>query len=147
MRVRAAVLRQPGLPVQVEEVELDPPRPGEVLVRVAAAGVCHSDLHLAEGALGRGRWPLVLGHEGAGVVEEVGEGVAHVRPGDHVAFSFVPSCRRCRFCRSGKPGLCEPAARNAVRGTLMDGTSRLRLPDGQVLQHGLMTACFADYAV
>lgn len=147
MRIRAAVLRAPGLPVSVEEVELDPPRAGEVLVRVAAAGVCHSDVRLADGELGPDRWPMVLGHEGAGVVEEVGAGVTHVAPGDHVAFCFVPACRACRFCLAGKPNLCEPAALNALRGTLLDGTSRLRLPDGTALQHGLLTACFAERAV
>mgnify|MGYP000005735680 CR=1 FL=1 len=147
MRIRAAVLRAPGLPVSVEEVELDPPRAGEVLVRVAAAGVCHSDVRLADGELGPDRWPMVLGHEGAGVVEEVGAGVTHVAPGDHVAFCFVPACRSCRFCLAGKPNLCEPAALNALRGTLLDGTSRLRLPDGTALQHGLLTACFAERAV
>ena len=146
MRIRAAVLHEPGR-IAVEEVELDPPKSGEVLVRVSAAGVCHSDLHLANGALGEGRWPMVLGHEGAGVVEEVGEGVTHVVPGDRVALCFVPSCRECRACRAGRLNLCEPAGTNGVRGTLMDGTSRLRRADGTVLQHGLMTACFAERAV
>lgn len=147
MQIRAAVLREPGTPVAVEEVELDPPKAGEVLVRVAAAGVCHSDVRLADGELGDGRWPMVLGHEGAGVVEAVGEGVTHVAPGDHVALCFVPACRACRFCLAGKPNLCEPAGANGVRGTLMDGTSRLRLADGTTLQHGLMTACFAERIV
>jgi len=146
MRIRAAVLHEPRTPLVVEEVELDEPRAGEVLVRVAAAGVCHSDLHLAEGALGEGRWPIVLGHEGAGVVEQVGTGVEHVAPGDRVGFCFVPSCGTCRFCRAGRPNLCEPAGVNAVAGTLMDGTSRLHL-DGTTLQHGLMTACFAERTV
>jgi S-(hydroxymethyl)glutathione dehydrogenase / alcohol dehydrogenase len=147
MRIRAAVLHEPKTPLIVEEVELEEPRNDEVLVRVAAAGVCHSDLHLAEGALGDGRWPIVLGHEGAGVVERVGHGVTHVKPGDRVAFCFVPSCGRCRACRAGRANLCEPASRNGVRGMLLDGTSRLSLPDGTMLQHGLMTACFAEYAV
>jgi S-(hydroxymethyl)glutathione dehydrogenase/alcohol dehydrogenase len=147
MRIRAAVLHEPGRPVTVEEVELDEPKADEVLVRVAAAGVCHSDLHLADGALGPRRWPMVLGHEGAGVVEAVGERVTHVAPGDRVAFSFVPSCGSCRSCRAGRRNLCEPAARNALAGTLMDGTSRLRTLDGTVLQHGLTTACFAERTV
>ena len=90
--VRAAVLREPGRPVEIETIRLDPPRAGEVQVRVAAAGVCHSDVHLADGVLGDGRWPMVLGHEGAGVVEAVAPGVTHVAPGDRVAFCFVPSC-------------------------------------------------------
>jgi S-(hydroxymethyl)glutathione dehydrogenase/alcohol dehydrogenase len=147
MEMRAVVLREPGRPVEVESVELEEPHAGEALVRVAAAGVCHSDVHLADGALGDGRWPMVLGHEGAGVVERVGEGVTHVRPGDHVAFCFVPACRSCRFCLAGKSNLCAVAGESSLRGTLLDGTSRLRLPDGTQLQHALTTACFAEYAV
>ncbi len=144
--IRAAVLREPG-DVRVEDVQLDPPRQGEVLVRLAAAGVCHSDLHLVDGVLGDGRWPMVLGHEGAGVVEEVGEGVDHVAPGDEVVLCWVPSCRSCGACLAGRPTLCTTAARHSLEGTLLDGTSRLRLPDGTALQHGLMTACFAERAV
>jgi Zn-dependent alcohol dehydrogenase len=144
--MRAVVLRRPGLPVRVEEVELDPPEAGEVLVRVAAAGVCHSDLRLADGELGDGRWPMVLGHEGAGVVEAVGAGVTGLAPGDRVAFCFVPACRECPPCRAGKPNLCEPAGACGVAGTLMDGTSRLHA-GGERLQHGLMTACFAERTV
>jgi S-(hydroxymethyl)glutathione dehydrogenase/alcohol dehydrogenase len=145
-QIRAAVLREPG-DIVIEEVVLAPPRAGEVLVRVAAAGVCRSDLHLADGALGADRWPMVLGHEGAGVVEEVGPGVVGVAPGDPVAFCFVPACRSCPTCRAGRPTLCEAAARNGVAGTLMDGTSRLACLDGTPLQHGLMTACFAERTV
>jgi S-(hydroxymethyl)glutathione dehydrogenase / alcohol dehydrogenase len=147
IEMRAAVLREPGRPVATETVMLAPPRRGEVLVRVAAAGVCHSDVHLADGALGLGRWPMVLGHEGAGVVEAVGEDVVDVVVGDHVAFCFVPSCGSCRACRAGHRTLCETAARNGVAGMLMDGSSRLRGVDGGVLQHGLMVACFAEFAV
>jgi S-(hydroxymethyl)glutathione dehydrogenase / alcohol dehydrogenase len=147
IEMHAVVLREPGQPVTVETVLLAPPRRGEVLVRVVAAGVCHSDVHLADGALGAGRWPMVLGHEGAGVVEAVGEDVVDVSPGDHIAFCFVPSCGACPTCRSGRPTLCETAGRHGVAGMLMDGTSRLRTPDGDMLQHGLMVACFAEYAV
>lgn len=147
MRIRAAVLHEPGQPVTVEDVELDPPRDNEVLVRVAAAGVCHSDVRLVDGELGDDRWPMVLGHEGAGVVEEAGAGVTHVGPGDHVGFCIVPSCRACEECRAGRLNLCLPAGENGPRGTLMDGTSRLRLPDGTPLQHALMTACFAERVV
>jgi S-(hydroxymethyl)glutathione dehydrogenase / alcohol dehydrogenase len=147
MRMRAAVLREPG-DVRIEDVELDHhPRAGEVLVRVAAAGVCHSDLHFANGALGDGRWPMVLGHEGAAIVESVGRGVDHVRPGDRVALCWLPSCRECSSCRAGRLTLCETAALSGLRGTLPDGTSRLRLPDGTPLQHELQTACFAERAV
>jgi len=147
MRIKAAVLYEPGRSVVVEDVDLDPPKAGEVLVRVAAAGVCHSDLRYADGELGPGKWPIVLGHEGAGVVEEVGEGVTHVSPGDHVAFCFVPACRNCRYCRAGRPNLCEVVAEQGAKGMLLDGSSRLRLADGTTLQHGLRTACFAEYAV
>jgi S-(hydroxymethyl)glutathione dehydrogenase/alcohol dehydrogenase len=147
MRIRAVVLHEPRSPLVLEEVELAPPGPQEVLVKVAAAGVCHSDVRLADGELGEGRWPMVLGHEGAGVVEAVGEGVTHVAPGDHVAFSIVPSCRRCEECRAGRLTLCLPAGEAGPRGVLMDGTSRLSLPDGTALQHALMTACFAERVV
>ena len=136
--MRAVVLREPGRPVATETVLLAPPRRGEVLVRVVAAGVCHSDVHLADGRLGGGRWPMVLGHEGAGVVQAVGEDVTEVAPGDHVAFCFVPACGACPACRAGRRTLCETAARNGVAGMLMDGSSRLRALDGTVLQHGLM---------
>lgn len=147
MRTRAVVLRHPSQHVEVEEVELDPPQAGEVLVKVAAAGVCHSDVRHADGELGPGLYPAVMGHEGAGVVAAVGDGVTHVAPGDAVSFCFVPACRACRYCLAGKPNLCLVVTEHGARGMLMDGTSRLRLPDGTVLQHGLRTACFAEYTV
>ena len=147
MRIRAAVLHRPGNPVTIEDVELDPPKAGEVLVRVVAAGVCHSDVRYADGELGERFWPIVLGHEGAGVVEQVGEGVTGVEPGDHVAFCFVPACRACRYCLAGKPNLCELVAEHGAKGMLLDGTSRLRLEDGTTLLHGLRTACFAERTV
>jgi S-(hydroxymethyl)glutathione dehydrogenase/alcohol dehydrogenase len=147
MRIRAAVLHEPRRPLVIEEVELAPPHDDEVLVRVAAAGVCHSDVRLADGELGDGRWPMVMGHEGAGVVEKVGSAVTHVAPGDHVGFCIVPACRACAECRAGRFHLCIPAGENGPRGVLMDGTSRLSLPDGTPLQHALMTACFAERVV
>jgi len=147
VQMRACVLREPGRPVSVEDVLLEPPRRGEVMVHVAAAGVCHSDVHLADGMLGASRWPMVLGHEGAGVVEAVGPGVDGLAPGDHVAFCFVPSCGVCSACRAGRRTLCKPAGDNGVAGTLLDGSSRLTAADGTVLQHGLMVACFAERAV
>jgi S-(hydroxymethyl)glutathione dehydrogenase/alcohol dehydrogenase len=147
MRIRAAVLHEPRQPLVVEDVELAPPRDDEVLVRVAAAGVCHSDVRLADGELGEGRWPMVVGHEGAGVVEAVGASVTHVAPGDHVGFCIVPACRACEECLAGRVHLCIPAGENGPRGVLMDGTSRLSLPDGTMLQHALMTACFAERTV
>jgi Zn-dependent alcohol dehydrogenase len=147
IEMRACVLREPRSPVAVETVRLDPPRRGEVLVRVAAAGVCHSDLHLADGELGAGRWPIVLGHEGAGVVEAIGEGVTGLALGDHVVFCFVASCGVCSACRTGRRTLCEPVGLRSVAGMLFDGSSRLHAADGTVLQHGLTVACFAEHAV
>jgi S-(hydroxymethyl)glutathione dehydrogenase / alcohol dehydrogenase len=147
IEMRACVLREPRSPVVVETVRLDPPQRGEVLVRVAAAGVCHSDLHLADGELGAGRWPIVLGHEGAGVVEAIGEGVTGLALGDHVVFCFVASCGVCSACRTGRRTLCEPVGLRSVAGMLFDGSSRLHAGDGTVLQHGLTVACFAEYAV
>jgi S-(hydroxymethyl)glutathione dehydrogenase/alcohol dehydrogenase len=147
LTMRACVLREPGRPPAVETVHLEPPRAGEVLVRVAAAGVCHSDVRLVDGQLGAGRWPMVLGHEGAGVVESVGDGVTDVVRGDHVVFCLVASCGHCEACRSGRRTLCEPVGLQSVAGHLPDGSSRLRAADGTVLQHGLTIACFAEYAV
>jgi S-(hydroxymethyl)glutathione dehydrogenase / alcohol dehydrogenase len=146
LTMRASVLREPGR-LAIETVSLAPPRSGEVRVRIAAAGVCHSDLHLIDGALGDGRWPLVPGHEGAGVVEAVGEGVTGLAPGDHVVFSLVSPCGSCPACRAGRRTLCGPAGRLGVAGVLGDGTSRLTAQDGTTLQHGFTVACFAEHAV
>jgi Zn-dependent alcohol dehydrogenase len=118
-----------------------------VLVRVAAAGVCHSDLHLADGHLGEGRFPIVLGHEGAGIVEEVGAGVTHVVPGDPVAFCFVPPCGTCTACAAGRRNLCEIAGAHSWAGTLLDGTSRLHFPDGRPVKHFNFVSCFAERCV
>jgi S-(hydroxymethyl)glutathione dehydrogenase/alcohol dehydrogenase len=147
MDVRAAVLHEGGAPLSVETVTLDPPGPGEVLVRVAAAGVCHSDVRLADGDLGDGRWPTILGHEGAGIVEAVGPGVDGVVVGDHVALCFVPACRRCGACTDGRPNLCEAATAHAWAGTMLDGTTRLRLADGRPLRHFNFVSCFAERCV
>ncbi len=147
MPVRAAVLRAIGGPLTVEELVLAPPEQGEVLVRVAAAGVCHSDVHLADGHLGLERQPIVLGHEGAGVVEAVGAGVHHVRAGDHVVFCFVPACGHCGQCRAGRTNLCEIAAERNRLGVLGDGTTRLSFPGGGPVKHFLSVACFAERCV
>jgi S-(hydroxymethyl)glutathione dehydrogenase / alcohol dehydrogenase len=147
IEIRAAVLHEARTPLRVETLLLAPPGPAEVLVRVAAAGVCHSDLHLAEGHLGHGRWPIVLGHEGAGIVEDVGAGVTHVAVGDPVAFCFVPPCRACRACRAGRFHLCEQAAADAARGTLPGGGSRLSFPGGGVVQHFICVSCFAERCI
>ena len=143
MIMKAAVLYRLHDGLRVESVDLGPPRQGEVLVRIAACGVCHSDLHVIEGSLPY-PLPVVLGHEGAGVVEETGPGVSYVRPGDHVILSFVPTCGRCRYCAAGKPHLC--SGYRTESGALADSTRRLN-HSGQEINHFLMLSAFAEYAV
>ena len=115
--------------------------------RVAAAGVCHSDVRLADGALGDGRWPIVLGHEGAGVIESVGEDVSGLAPGDHVAFCFVPPCGACGACRAATRRCASRRAQAPSPGRCSTGPRACALLDGTTLQHGLLVACFAEYAV
>jgi S-(hydroxymethyl)glutathione dehydrogenase/alcohol dehydrogenase len=141
--MRAAVLYEVGEPLAVETVELESPRRGEVAVRIAATGVCHSDLHYIKGDLTM-PLPVVPGHEAAGVVEAVGEGVDSVRPGDHVVLLFAPACGRCRYCDAGRPHLCE--MRYRVRGKMPDGTTRLRWK-GQELHHFTCVSSWAEKAV
>ncbi len=141
--VRAAVMRATGEPVEVRELRLDPPRRGEVQVRLHAAGVCHSDLSMLEGGIAT-PVPVVLGHEGAGVVEAVGEGVTRVVPGDHVVLNWVPMCGRCFFCLHGQPQLCTSAAHTP--GLMDDGSTRLFDGDTPV-HHGLHAATFAERTV
>jgi S-(hydroxymethyl)glutathione dehydrogenase / alcohol dehydrogenase len=145
MKAQAAVLWQPGEPVEILEVDLAPPREGEVLVQIAACGVCHSDLHVVDGALPE-PLPLVLGHEAAGVVVEAGPGGASLEAGDHVVLALVPSCGDCAECLRDRPNFCELGARMAAQGTLADGTSRLSL-DGTQLHHFNSISSFATYAV
>jgi len=144
MRMTAAVLYDVNKPYSIETVELDPPRRGEVLIKVAAAGVCRSDLHFQKGEATIAL-PAVLGHEGSGTVAAVGEGVSMVKPGDRVILSFVPNCGHCHFCESGHPHLCDEHARTT--GKLFDGTSRLHTQSGQDCTHMGKVACFAEYAV
>lgn len=152
MRVRAAVLEAMGLPfpyarsrpLVVQEVELDPPGPGEVLVRIAAAGLCHSDLSVINGDRPR-PLPMALGHEAAGVVEALGSGVTDLVPGDHVVLVFVPSCGHCVPCSEGRPALCEPGAQANGAGTLLAGGRRLARGSKPV-HHHLGCSAFAEYA-
>ena len=145
--VRAAVFRRPGDRASIEEVTLERPAPGEVLVRIAAAGVCHSDLHCADGHLAGDRFPTVLGHEGAGIVEEVGGGVHHLSPGTHVSLCFLPACGTCRRCLEGRSMLCETTSKATFAGTSLDGSFRIRTPDGEPLKQFLGIACFAERCV
>lgn len=144
---RAVVWLEPNARGQVEDIEVEDPGVGEVRVAVAAAGVCHSDLHLALGHFGLHRFPTVLGHEGAGVIEAVGEGVTSVARGDRVSFCFIPSCGICRQCRRGHPNLCEPGSAAAFSGTMLDGASRMHRADGSALQQFLAVGCFAEATV
>ena len=144
--VRAAVMRQPGLPLEIEEVELNAPMAGELAVRVEAAGVCHSDYHYMTGDI-TCPLPVVLGHEGAGIVEALGPGSSGEFPvGSRVAFMWRPHCGRCIPCISGNPVLCTSGRVQATTGGLLDGTSRLRL-DGGPLHHFLGVSCFAERVV
>ena len=145
MKTQAAVLWRPGEPVEILDVDLAPPGPGEVLVRIAACGVCASDLHVVDGALPE-PLPLVLGHEASGVVVEVGDEVEALAPGDHVVLALIPYCGKCAECRRGRPNFCEEGSRMASSGTLADGTSRLSL-NGTTLHHFNSVSSFSGHAV
>jgi alcohol dehydrogenase len=153
MKIRAAVLRESGLPrpyceskpLQIEEVELDGPKRGEVLVQIKAVGLCHSDLVAINGERGK-PMPIVIGHEAAGIVVELGEGVQGFDKGDHVVPTYVASCGHCEMCAVGRPALCEPATMTNADAVLGDGTTRLH-KNGQRIHHHSGVAGFAEYAV
>src|SRR6476660_860030 len=145
MNIQAAILWDPGQPLSVEAATLDGPGAGEVLVEMRAAGVCHSDLHPA-----RGEWPIkapvALGHEGAGIVREVGSGVTRVAASDHVVLSWAPACGECPPCREGRAVLCDRLEKTTYRNRLPSGASRLHARQQDVAPF-LGTACFADFVV
>lgn len=144
MKTRAAILRGVGQDWEVVELELDPPKAGEVLIRYVAAGLCHSDEHLRHGDIVP-RFPIVGGHEGAGIIEEVGPGVTRLKPGDHVVCSFLPVCGHCRWCSTGKSNLCDMGA-TILDGCLPDGSYRFHL-DGEDLGGMCMIGTFAERSV
>jgi Zn-dependent alcohol dehydrogenase len=154
MRVRGAVVWEAGAsgpyaesrPVDVAELELEAPGPGEVLIRMGAAGLCHSDLSVIDGSRTR-ELPIALGHEAAGEVVALGEGVTTLAEGDHVVLAFVPPCGECAQCRAGHASRCEPAAVAGVRGTLLSGARRLRTADGTTLHHHSGVSAFSEHAV
>jgi len=154
MKVRAAVLRRSGLahpyaeshPLSIETVNLSAPGPGEVLVRILAAGLCHSDLSVIDGVRPR-PLPMVLGHEAAGEVVELGEGVEGLAAGDRVVFTFVPVCGHCQPCATGRPALCEPGAAANAAGGLLGGGGRWTDVEGNRLRHHLGVSAFAEYVV
>jgi NDMA-dependent alcohol dehydrogenase len=146
MRMKAAVLYDVRKPLVVEEVELDPPKAGEVLVKMVATGVCHSDLHVYTGDLTR-PFPVVLGHEGAGIVTELGPGVTKFAKGDHVVLTYLPACGDCKWCHIGQPNMCNLGAELRT-GLMLDHTTRLhRAKDGKDISSFLFVSTFAEYSV
>src|SRR3954451_13336930 len=146
MKMRAAVLEEFGAPLVVQEVDLAEPKSGEVLVRLEACGVCHTDMYTASGADPSGYAPAVLGHEGGGVVEQVGEGVTLVQPGDHVVTLFSPQCGECVHCLSPKTNICLAIREEQNQGHLPDGSTRFSR-DGEPIRHFMGTSTFAEATV
>src|SRR5690606_24371651 len=127
MKTRAAVAWEAGTPLSIEEVDLEGPRAGEVLVRIVATGVCHTDAYTLPGADPEGLFPAIRGHEGGGIVEDAGAGVTSVKPGDHVIPLYTPECGQCKFCRSGKTNLCQAIRATQGKGLMPDGSSRFSI--------------------
>lgn len=146
MDVKAAIAFGPNQPLRLETVQLEDPQAGEVLVEIKATGVCHTDAYTLSGADPEGLFPTILGHEGAGVVVEVGAGVKSLKPGDHVIPLYVPECRECAYCLSFKTNLCQAIRTTQGRGVMPNGTSRFSI-DGQPLYHYMGTSTFANYTV
>jgi alcohol dehydrogenase len=154
MRMQAAIMFEQGRkrpyaetrPLEIETVELEGPGPGEVLIEIAAAGLCHSDLSAIEGIRPR-PLPVVIGHEGAGIVRECGEGVTDLKPGDHVITVFVASCGTCRYCVRGRSNICPAGNAARAAGTLLSGAKRIRRLNGEAINHGSGLSLFAQYGV
>jgi S-(hydroxymethyl)glutathione dehydrogenase/alcohol dehydrogenase len=146
MKTRAAVAHKAGAPLVIETVDLDGPKAGEVLVEVKATGICHTDEYTLSGADPEGLFPAILGHEGAGIVVEVGPGVTSLRPGDHVIPLYVPECRQCEYCVSQKTNLCQAIRITQGQGLMPDGTSRFRLGQQRLL-HYMGTSTFSNFTV
>ncbi len=145
MRTRSAIFYGPNQPISVEDVELQGPKTGEVLVRVAATGVCHSDYHAVDGHINARLSPTVMGHEASGIVEEIGPGVTAFAPGDHVVFTIRPMCGKCKYCSTGRWNLCDGI--QAKRGHMVDGTTRFKKLDGTVLYMSHALAAFSQHTV
>ena len=146
MQTRAAVAHKAGEPLSIETVELDGPREGEVLVEMKATGICHTDEFTLSGADPEGIFPAILGHEGAGVVVDVGKNVTSVKKGDHVIPLYTPECRQCEYCTSGKTNLCQAIRETQGQGVMPDGTSRFSIGKDKVF-HYMGTSTFANYSV
>lgn len=146
MKTRAAVAWEAGKPLEIEEIDLEGPKAGEVLVRLVATGVCHTDAYTLSGKDPEGLFPTILGHEGGGIVEAVGTGVTSVQPGDSVIPLYVPECGSCKFCLSGKTNLCQAIRVTQGQGLMPDGTSRFS-KNGQPIYHYMGTSTFSEYTV
>src|SRR5580658_6079536 len=146
MKTRAAVAFEAKKPLEIIELDLDGPRAGEVLVEIKATGICHTDAYTLDGLDSEGLFPAILGHEGAGIVREVGPGVTSVKPGDYVIPLYTPECRQCKFCLSGKTNLCQAIRATQGKGLMPDATSRFSL-DGKPLFHYMGTSTFSNYIV
>lgn len=146
MKIKAAVAWAANQPLSIEEIDLEAPKKGEVLVKMIATGVCHTDAFTLSGDDPEGIFPVVLGHEGGGIVEEVGEGVTTLKKGDHVIPLYIPECGECEYCTSGKTNLCQRVRETQGKGLMPDGTSRLS-KDGKPIFHYMGTSTFAEYAV
>ncbi len=146
IRSRAAVAWAPGQPLEITTVDVAPPQAGEVLLRLVATGVCHTDAYTLSGSDPEGLFPAILGHEGGAVVEAVGEGVSSVAVGDHVIPLYTPECRQCKFCLSGKTNLCQAIRTTQGQGLMPDGTSRFS-KNGQRIHHYMGTSTFSEYTV
>ncbi|HEY9824549.1 MAG TPA: S-(hydroxymethyl)glutathione dehydrogenase/class III alcohol dehydrogenase [Stenomitos sp.] len=146
MDVKAAIAFEPGKPLKIETVQLEGPKAGEVLIEIKATGVCHTDAYTLSGADPEGLFPAILGHEGAGVVVEVGPEVKSLKPGDHVIPLYTPECRCCSYCLSGKTNLCQAIRGTQGKGLMPDGTSRFSL-NGEMIHHYMGTSTFANYTV
>ncbi|MCK5892831.1 MAG: S-(hydroxymethyl)glutathione dehydrogenase/class III alcohol dehydrogenase [Endozoicomonadaceae bacterium] len=146
IKTRAAVAREPGQPLSIEDVDLMPPQKGEVLIKIIASGVCHTDAYTLSGSDPEGIFPAILGHEGAGIVEAVGESVTGVAVGDHVIPLYTPECGQCKFCKSGKTNLCQAIRTTQGKGLMPDGTTRF-YKDGQPIYHYMGTSTFSEYTI
>jgi S-(hydroxymethyl)glutathione dehydrogenase/alcohol dehydrogenase len=146
MDVRAAVAHEAGKPLEIETVQLEGPREEEVLVEIKATGICHTDAYTLSGKDPEGLFPSILGHEGAGIVREVGPGVRHLKPGDHVIPLYVPECRECEYCLNPKTNLCQAVRATQGKGVMPDGSSRFQL-NGSKLHHYMGTSTFANFTV
>jgi S-(hydroxymethyl)glutathione dehydrogenase/alcohol dehydrogenase len=146
MQTRAAVAWEAGKPLSIETVDVAPPKEGEVLLRVVASGVCHTDAYTLSGEDPEGLFPAILGHEGGAIVEEVGDGVTGLRPGDHVIPLYTPECGKCSFCTSGKTNLCQAIRATQGKGVMPDGTSRFSR-NGKMIHHYMGTSTFSEHTV